>query len=144
MLLSEREVRCLNDEFRLTIEALAKEYNRQAGELRAAYGKLSELTGTTESRDGMVSVTVGPRGQVQDIKLDPRVYRKLSPSQLASAIMDQIDAATEQVADRTKELMAPFMPEGLPLEEVLGEGASIESFLPQPVKLPPEERGARG
>lgn len=134
----------MNDEFRLSIEALAKEYNRQVGELQAAYGKLSELTGTAESRDRMVSVTVGPRGQVQDIKLDPRVYRKLSPSQLASAIMEQIGVATEQVADRTKELMAPFMPEGLPLEEVLGEGASIESFLPRPVKLPPEEGGARG
>lgn len=134
----------MSDEFRLTIESLAKEYNRQAGELRAAYGKLSELTGTAESRDGMVSVTVGPRGQVQDIKLNPRVYRKLSPSQLARAIMDQIGAATEQVADQTKNLMAPFMPEGLPLEEVLGEGASIESFLPQPVKLPPEEGSARG
>ncbi|MER5426613.1 hypothetical protein [Streptosporangium roseum] len=89
-------------------------------------------------------MTVGPRGQVRDIKLGPRVYRKLSPSQPASAIMEQIGAATEQVAGRTQELMAPFMPEGLPLEEVLGEGASIESLLPQPVKLPPEEGGARG
>lgn len=137
-------MRCLNDEFRLTVEALAQEYNRQVDELRVAYAKLSELTATAESRDRMVSVTVGPRGQVQDIKLDPRAYRKLSPSQLAGTIMEQIRAATEQVAARTEELMAPFMPEGLPLEEVLGEGASIESFLPQPVKLPAEEEGARG
>ncbi|MGI5490324.1 YbaB/EbfC family nucleoid-associated protein [Microtetraspora malaysiensis] len=134
----------MNDEFRLTIEALAKEYNRQAGELRAAYGKLSELTGTAESPDRMVRVTVGPRGQVQDIALDPRVYRKLSPSQLSREIMEQIGAATEQVTGRTKELMAPFMPEGLPLEDVLGEGASIDSFLPRPVKLPPQDGDARG
>ncbi|MEW9553849.1 YbaB/EbfC family nucleoid-associated protein [Nonomuraea sp. NPDC050783] len=134
----------MSDEFRLTIEALAKEYNQQAVRLREAYGKLSELTVTAESRDHMVSVTVGPRGQVQSIKLDPRVYRKLSPSQLARTIMEQIGAATAQVADRTKELMAPFVPEGLPLEDVFGEGASIESFLPQPVKLPSAEGDERG
>ncbi|MCK2214694.1 YbaB/EbfC family nucleoid-associated protein [Actinomadura sp. ATCC 31491] len=137
----------MSDEFRLTIEALAKEYNRQAAQLRQAYTELSELAVTAESRDRMVSVTVGPRGQVQGIKLDPRVYRKLSPSQLARSIMEQIGAATEQVAGRTKELMAPFMPAGLPLEDVFGEGASVESFLPQPVKLPSEEdeeEGARG
>ncbi|MFF4196776.1 YbaB/EbfC family nucleoid-associated protein [Nonomuraea sp. NPDC001831] len=129
----------MSDEFGLTVEALAKEYNRQARELRTAYGKLSELAATAESRDGLVSVTVGPRGQVQDITLDPRVYRKLAPSQLARSIMEQIGAATAQVADRTKELMTPFMPKGLPLEEVLGEGADIESFLPQPVRLPPAD-----
>jgi len=129
----------LNDEFGLSIEALAKEYNRQARELRTAYDRLAELTATAESRDGLVRVTVGPRGQVRDIELDPRVYRKLSPSQLARAIMEQIGGATEQVADRTKELMAPFMPQGLPLEEMLGEGADIGSFLPKPVKLSPAE-----
>ncbi|MFI6920989.1 YbaB/EbfC family nucleoid-associated protein [Nonomuraea spiralis] len=134
----------MNDEFRLTIEGLAKEYNRQAGELRAAYGRLSELTGTGESADRLVRVTVGPRGQVQEIELDPRVYRKLAPSQLSREIMQQIGAATEQVAERTKELMAPFMPEGLPLEEVLGEGASIDAFLPRPVELPAEDGDVRG
>ncbi|WP_327087372.1 YbaB/EbfC family nucleoid-associated protein [Nonomuraea sp. NBC_01738] len=133
----------MNDDFRLTVEGLAKEYNRQVGELRTAYGKVSELTGLAETRDGMVRVSVGPRGQVQDITLDPRVYRKLSPSQLAHAILEQIGAATEQVADRTRELMAPFMPAGLPLEQVLGEGASVESFLPQPV-TPPSGDDARG
>lgn len=136
-------MRGLNDEFQLTVEALAKEYNRQVDGLRAAYAELSELTGTAESRDRMVSVTVGPRGQVRDIKLDPRVYRKLSPSELSSAILEQIGAATQQVAVRTKELMSPFVPEGLAVEDVLGEGASIESFLPQPVRLPDEE-GPRG
>ncbi|MER7361346.1 YbaB/EbfC family nucleoid-associated protein [Nonomuraea wenchangensis] len=134
----------MSEEFRLTVEELAKEYNRQATQLREAYGKLSELTATAESRDRMVSVTVGPRGQVQNIKLDPRVYRKLSPSQLARAIMEQIGAATGQVAGQTKELMAPFMPQGIPLEDVFGEGASIESFLPQPVRLPPEGQEDRG
>ncbi|MER5426612.1 hypothetical protein [Streptosporangium roseum] len=35
----------MNDEFRLTVETLAKAYNRQVGDLQAADGELSELTG---------------------------------------------------------------------------------------------------
>ncbi|GGQ02571.1 YbaB/EbfC family nucleoid-associated protein [Streptosporangium pseudovulgare] len=133
----------MSDEFRRTMEELAEEYNRQAAQLRETYGRLNELNVTAQSDDGMVSVTVGPRGQVQDLTLDPRVYRKLSPSELARAIMEQIGAATGEVADQTKELMAPFLPEGLPYEEVFGEGASFESFLPQPVALPPMEPEGR-
>ncbi|MFI7704582.1 YbaB/EbfC family nucleoid-associated protein [Nonomuraea sp. NPDC049480] len=134
----------MNDEFRLAVEGLAAEYNRQAVQLREAYGKLSEMTATAESHDRMVAVTVGPRGQVQNIKLDPRVYRKLSPSELSRAIMEQIGAATSEVADRTKELMEPFMPKGLPFGDVYGESASFESFLPQPVKLPPPDHDEHG
>ncbi|MDA0632355.1 YbaB/EbfC family nucleoid-associated protein [Nonomuraea sp. MCN248] len=126
----------MSEEFRLTVEALAKEYNQRTAGLRKAYGQLSELTATAESRDGMVRVTVGARGQVMSIKLDPRVYRKLSPSELAQAILHQIGAAGRQVTDRTKELMKPFMPDDLPLDDLFGEGAGFESFLPQPLQLP--------
>ncbi|MFB4271507.1 YbaB/EbfC family nucleoid-associated protein [Nonomuraea sp. GTA35] len=134
----------MNDEFRLAVEELAAEYNRQAAQLREAYGKFSEMTATAESDDRMVTVTVGPRGQVRNIEFDPRVYRRLSPSELSRAIMEQIGAATGEVAERTKELMQPFMPKDLPFEDLYGEGASFESFLPQPVKLPSPDRDAHG
>jgi DNA-binding protein YbaB len=134
----------VSEVFRQAIEELAMDYNRQAKRLREAYAKVTELTATARSADGMVTVMVGPRGQIQDIRLDARVYRKLSPSELAGAIMEQIGAGTAEVAERTKELMAPFVPEGLPYEEIFGEGASLESFLPQPVDLRSTERRTDG
>ncbi|MER5419550.1 YbaB/EbfC family nucleoid-associated protein [Streptosporangium roseum] len=133
----------MNDEFRITMEGLADEYNKQAAQLRETYGKLNDLTATAQSDDRMVTVTVGPRGQVQGIELDPRVYRKLSPSELTRSIMEQIGVATGEVSARMQELMTPLVPDGLPYEELFGEGASFESFLPQPVNLPsrePEDR----
>ncbi|MCF6468990.1 YbaB/EbfC family nucleoid-associated protein [Nonomuraea sp. MG754425] len=132
----------MSEEFRTAIEDMAKEYNQQAVRLRAAYGKLVELTATAESADRMITVTVGPRGQVQRIDLDPRVYRRLSPSQLSRAILEQIGAATSDVAEQTEQLMRPFVPKGLPFDQLYGDGASFESFLPQPVRLPGED--ARG
>ncbi|MBB4937149.1 DNA-binding protein YbaB [Streptosporangium album] len=133
----------MSDEFRMAIDELADEYNRQAAQLRETYGKLNELTVTARSDDGMVTVTVGPRGQVQNIELDPRVYRKLSSSELSRSIMEQIGVATGEVSARTQELMAPFVPDGLPYEELFGEGASFESFLPQSVNLPSRESEGR-
>ncbi len=35
----------------------------------------------------------------------------------------------------------PLFPEGLPYEEVFGEGASFESLLPQPLNPPSEVHG---
>ncbi|MFF0307467.1 YbaB/EbfC family nucleoid-associated protein [Streptosporangium sp. NPDC004379] len=134
----------MNDGFPQTIKAMAHEYNRQAERLRQAYSELAELTATARSDDQMVTVTVGPRGQIQNIELDPRVYRKLSPSELSQSIMEQIGAAVAQTAERTKELMEPFLPAGLPYEQVFGEEASLESFLPQPVDLRRFEEGANG
>ncbi|MEV6860977.1 YbaB/EbfC family nucleoid-associated protein [Streptosporangium subroseum] len=133
----------VSDDFRMTMEELAGDYNRQAAQLRETYGKLNELTATARSDDRMVSVTVGPRGQVQDIELDPRVYRKRSSSELSQSIMEQIGVATSEVSSRMQELMAPFVPDGLPYEELFGEGASFESFMPQPVKLPSKEQEGR-
>ncbi|WP_433244257.1 YbaB/EbfC family nucleoid-associated protein [Streptosporangium sp. CA-135522] len=133
----------MNDEFQMAMEGLADEYNRQAAQLRDTYGRLNELTATAQSDDRMVTVTVGPRGQVQGIELDPRVYRKLSPSELTRSIMEQIGVATGEVSARTQELMAPFVPDGLPYEELFGEGASFESFLPQPMNLPSREPEGR-
>ncbi|WP_336206948.1 YbaB/EbfC family nucleoid-associated protein [Nonomuraea sp. LPB2021202275-12-8] len=125
----------MGEEFRLAMEDMAREYNRQAAQLKQAYAELRELTAVGRSRDGMVTVTVGPRGQVRRIELNPRVYAKLSPSELADSIVEQVSAATGEVAERTKELMAPFVPEGLPLQEFFGEDASLEALLPQPIEV---------
>lgn len=123
------------------IEGLTEEYNRQAAQIRTMHAELNDLTVTATSGDGMVTVTMGHRGQVRSLKLNPRVYQKLSPSELSAAILAQINTATAQVAERSKELMAPFVPEGLPYEEVFGAGAGPEAFLPAPVEPPREEAG---
>ncbi|MEV4247455.1 hypothetical protein AB0J63_29065 [Streptosporangium canum] len=78
---------------------------------------------------------------MQGIELDPRVYRKLSPSELSRSILEQIGVAAAEVSAETQRLVGPLVPEGLPYEEIFGEGASFESFLPQPLNLPSEERG---
>ncbi len=81
----------------------------------------------------MISVTVGPQGQLRDIRLNPRVYRHLPPSELANAITEQAGRAAADATERRRQLMAPLMPEELPYDEVFGQGVSLDAFLPPPV-----------
>ncbi|MBB3729991.1 YbaB/EbfC family nucleoid-associated protein [Nonomuraea dietziae] len=120
--------------FHATIAELAGDVNRQITQVREAYAKLGALESTVHSDDGMVGVTVGARGQVRSIELNPRVYRRLSPAELADAIMEQISRATGAVSEQSRQLMEPLMPEGLPYEEVFGENATLDAFLPPPVE----------
>lgn len=119
-----------NEHWRL-LEQLVREVNQQTEQLRQMQERAQELSATATSQDGMVSVTVGPRGEVRTIELDPRVYRKLSPSELSASIVEQIRHATLQVSGEMKELMEPFVP-NLPFEDLFGEKTNFESFLPQP------------
>ncbi|GLW08117.1 hypothetical protein Misp01_32470 [Microtetraspora sp. NBRC 13810] len=123
------------DEFRATFDELSQEYEEQARRVREAYGRLGELEATARSADEMVTVKVGPRGKVLSIELNPRVYRRLAPSELAQTIMEQIDRAAACVADRTRDLMAPLLPDGVPYEKILGDDMDIDAFLPRPRAL---------
>lgn len=123
--------------FEAEITQLAAEVNQKIARIRETYEELSALEHTAHSRDEMVSVTVGRHGQVRGIRLNPRVYRTLSPSELADAIMQQVNAATAAVSERSRQLLAPLMPEDVPLEQVFGEHATLDAFLPAPVEPAP-------
>ncbi|MET9342335.1 YbaB/EbfC family nucleoid-associated protein [Nonomuraea sp. NPDC003804] len=125
------------DAFEAEIGELAGEINQQMARIREAYGELSDLEHTARSADGLVSVTVGRHGQMLDLELNPRVYRTLSPSQLADAIMHEVDKATAAVSEQSKELLEPLMPESVPYEEVFGERAVLDAFFPRPVEPAP-------
>jgi DNA-binding protein YbaB len=122
------------------LEQLVQEVNQQTEQLGKMHQKARELSATATSKDGMVTVTVGPRGEVRTIEFDPRVYRKLSPSALSTVIVEQIGRATSQVSGEMRELMAPFVPD-LPFEDLFGAGTSFESFLPDPGTPQPGAHG---
>ncbi|MEU4698706.1 YbaB/EbfC family nucleoid-associated protein [Nonomuraea dietziae] len=125
------------DAFEAEIGELAGQINQQMARIREAYGELSAMEHTACSVDGMVSVTVGRHGQMRGIELNPRVYRTLSPSQLADTIMHEVNKATAAVSEQSKQLLQPLMPESLPYEEIFGERAMLDAFLPGPVEPNP-------
>lgn len=122
------------DVFHAAIGELAEEIGRQVERVREACGALNAIESTVTSADGLISVTVGSQGQVRDIKLNARVYRRLSPSELADALVRQIDRAVAAVSEQRRRIMEPLMPEGLCYDQVAGENVTLDALLPPRVE----------
>ena len=86
-------------------------------ELRASLDKVAEtqrkvfeVTGTAWSEDRMVKAVVGPRGQLIELEIDPRIYRKPNSKALAASILATVRAAVEQAVAKTEEILAENLP----------------------------------
>jgi DNA-binding protein YbaB len=64
---------------------------------------------TETSDDGLVSVTVGPRGELVRLDLDPRIYRRPDSRQLADTITATVQRATRAAEERVVQLLAPVV-----------------------------------
>src|SRR4051812_21342052 len=62
------------------MRARADELMLQFDRMRSGVGdlqrKLKAVEATVTSEDGLVTATVGPRGQVVKVEFDPRIYRR--------------------------------------------------------------------
>lgn len=105
---------------------LGDDYTRRIEQLKEMRRELAEVGATAKRPDGLVTVVVGSQGQVKDIRLDPRVYRKLDSGELAAAIMEMISQATAEVSKQMQTIMTPFVPAG-----ASDEGIDLSGFLPK-------------
>jgi DNA-binding protein YbaB len=72
--------------------------------------QIMEITGTAWSDDRLIKVVVGPRGQLIELEIDPRVYRTPNSKALAASIMSTVRAAVEEANKQTKEIVDKVMP----------------------------------
>jgi DNA-binding protein YbaB len=72
--------------------------------------QIMEITGTAWSDDRLIKAVVGPRGQLIELEIDPRVYRTPNSKALAASIMSTVRAAVEDANKQTKEIVDKVMP----------------------------------
>ena len=65
---------------------------------------------TEKSPDGLISATVGSRGELIRLDLDPRIYRQPDSRELADTITDTIKAAGVKAQERVLEVFEPLVP----------------------------------
>jgi DNA-binding protein YbaB len=85
-----------------------KQIRTNLGELQK---QLGGLTGTATSSDGFVTATVGPRGQLVKLQLDPRIYRRADSAKLAETITETVQQAGADAAGKVEAVMAKFGPD---------------------------------
>ncbi|HEY1486200.1 MAG TPA: YbaB/EbfC family nucleoid-associated protein [Micromonosporaceae bacterium] len=80
--------------------------------------QLMRVTGTAWSDDRLIKAVVGPRGQLLELEIDPRVYRAPNSKALAATIVATVHAAVENVLHEGAEILDANLPRdaGLGLE----------------------------
>jgi len=99
-----------NDGMRAQAEALQATFERLTTEAPAIHAKALAVEITEKSRDGLISVTVGTRGDLVRLDIDPRIYRRPDSRALADTIAETIQLATAKARDRVVELFEPLIP----------------------------------
>jgi DNA-binding protein YbaB len=92
-------IRAMLDELKGTLE--------NAGQTQR---KMLEVSGSAWSDDRLIKAVVGPRGQLVELDIDPRVYRTPNSKALASSIVATVRAAVDNATEKTKAIMDEAMP----------------------------------
>lgn len=104
----------MNEEMQAPLERLAGQAQEQVAALRRAQQRVSELTASAGTGDGLVRVEVGAQGQLRALRLARGVYDRMPPEQLADVITVLARDAAADAAERAGEIMEPLLPGGLP------------------------------
>ncbi|HXS65086.1 MAG TPA: YbaB/EbfC family nucleoid-associated protein [Streptosporangiaceae bacterium] len=148
----------INAALRGRIEQLLGDYDRVKANVGQMQRRLAEAEGHAETGDGSVKVTVGPRGELRELRLDPRAYRRFSPSELATEIIELTGQAAREVQKQVGEAMSPFLPEGVSVEQLTSGEVDparwrppsgsikdlLETWLPRASAAGPAGSGATG
>ena len=101
-----------NHALRARFEEVHGQYQRLRSGMDELQHKLAAFQVTAESDDGYVRATVGPRGQLVKLVLDPRVYREGDAEALASKITATVQRATTKSMEQVQQLVAGYLPPG--------------------------------
>lgn len=91
-------------------EELRDMFTRLQDEGPALHAKARAVQTTETSPDGLVSVTVGARGEIVRLDLDPRIYRRPDARRLADTIAETARKAAAAAQERIVKIFEPVIP----------------------------------
>jgi DNA-binding protein YbaB len=83
---------------------------RMQQELPALHEKARTLQVTEKSPDGLIAATVGARGDLVRLDIDPRVYRRPDSRHLADTITATVHRAAATAREQVVEIFSPLIP----------------------------------
>ncbi|GAA4252796.1 YbaB/EbfC family nucleoid-associated protein [Dactylosporangium darangshiense] len=93
-----------------SLHSVVDDLKRAIGSLDETQKRIARITGTGYSPDRMVKVVVGPRGQLVDIEIDPRVFRNPDSRGLADAILVAARNAVNDANGKTTTIVNEAVP----------------------------------
>ena len=99
-----------NHALRARFDDVFGQYQRLRSGMDDMQQRLAELRVSAESEDGLIRATVGPRGQLIDLRLDRRIYRDMDAGELSRKIVTTTEQASAQMAEQVQQMMAGYLP----------------------------------
>jgi DNA-binding protein YbaB len=117
-----------------SIQEATDELRRQQERLLAIRGNLRDVTTKTRSKDGMVTVTTGGKGEVTSITFNTQKFRKMAPAELGAVLVETIGKAREQSRDRVIAAYRSFLPETMDLENILKGKTDVNGMVDDAIR----------
>jgi DNA-binding protein YbaB len=115
----DRVDREANAGLRARFDDVHAQYAKMREGVRGLQDDLAAIEVSVQSSDGMVTVVLGPRGNLKSLTFDKRAYQQHPPERLASLILQACQRAESAVASAVQERMSRVLPEGSGLDQVL-------------------------
>lgn len=112
------------------LDELFQSYQRKREEMTALQEKLRAASATVTSDSGLVTVTVGARGDITELKLNTQAYRKMPAAQLCQQITETIQKAKKAASAQVKGAMKPLLPPGMSFDALVDGKFDLNSVLP--------------
>lgn len=101
----------MEQELQARLEHMLGQVRRMASDVTTTQKKLLSVTATVRSADGLVTATVGPRGHLIELDLDPKIYQRPNSKLLAQTILQTVREAVEQGANQVQDMIESTIPE---------------------------------
>jgi DNA-binding protein YbaB len=101
------------------VRSMIDDLHRARNNLASSQQKILKIKGEAWSEDRLVKVVVGPRGQLIDLEIDPRVFRNPNSKALANTILATVRAAVDDAQRQSREVRDELIPKDL---RALAEG----------------------
>lgn len=96
-----------------SLEKLMSAYEDLQSNMQHMQAELMNTRAVGTSDNGMVQATVGPRGQLVDLLIDPMVYRRPDAVELADMVLEATGNAVALVSDLVTEILGRYIPKDL-------------------------------
>ncbi|MEV4560475.1 YbaB/EbfC family nucleoid-associated protein [Kitasatospora sp. NPDC049285] len=116
------------------IEAAMAVMREQQQKMAAAKAELDKVTTTVTSKDRLVSVTVGPQGQVTSIKFLNTAYQSMAPAELSAALVTVLNEARGRMGEKVTRRISQFSNVGQLVQAAAGFGDDLPADLEELMK----------
>ncbi|MFC3739948.1 YbaB/EbfC family nucleoid-associated protein [Paractinoplanes deccanensis] len=99
-----------NRDLRNRLEEIHSRYARLRSDLDALQRRLTSLRITVASPDGLVRATVGPRGELIDLRLTRRATHHMDNEYVSRTIVTTVHSAAAKARRQVQSLMADYLP----------------------------------